>query len=531
MNILIVDDEPIIRQWFRHMINSFNNSEMNVAGEAANGEEAIAFIRKNSVDLVVTDIRMPVLDGVGLIKWLHSFDDRISVIILTSHEEFKYVRMALSHGVEDYVLKAEVTENDFYELLCRVQTKFSERKRIHRETMEYKRYFDLEKARQKEKFIGTLIDGKFQELASFSEIAKTYGINITPTGLILLVIRLDYSSNSTGDTIKEDKELLMFAVSNILEEVLTRRKLPCCTYSPGDNRVILLSNTEEVSEIQIKNLYRSVYSDCRQALSRYLAVSVYGSVSSKKINIDKLPERLKKLGEINEWSFFYMDSSLQFLDEWQFLHDSTYLNNFQPMLTEVDSLLEQTREWINQLKNSIETNQIDPGLVRKAVIEKIIILFHDLQNEDRLIEGKNAYECLELLSFMNKDSLLNWCDGAIKTYINKRKDSTVIQSEQILRVIEMIKEKYNTDINLEKMAKMTSMNMSYLSVLFKKETGENYIDYLTNYRINISKKLLRSSKASITEIALSVGYCNSSYFTRVFTRLVGQTPTHYRQKK
>lgn len=415
MRVLVIDDEPKVRRGLSHLIENAGE-EYRVVGVAGDGVTAFEMIKELKPDVIFLDIKMPNMDGIGLLDMLDREDINLITIIISGYAEFEYAQKALHYDVLDYLLKpihpqkvGEVLENAKSQIIRQMEMK-------NQQQYVSKNIYEL-----REKFLYDII---FETKFYLEEeiIEKSSELNIPSSEYRILVIKL------FKDGWKEE----------------------------------LSSN---VPNYHIK---------------------------------DSISDAVKRYGEYN------------------ILFNG--LDSFTIVLYPRESM---------DISKCVE--QIETVLFRNfGEVEKVgSVGFGKMYNE--LIDMPNSYrEALEMLKCKHRDGNfqkeLECVDRSPTLKGNRELSPIVIES------IKYIKKNYRSNIKLADMAAKVYVHPSYLSERFKKETGENISDFMTDYRIQRAKELLRELENKVYMVAENVGFKDQRYFSQVFKKKTGMTPVQYREK-
>ena len=507
LKVIVVDDETPVRQWFRFCIER-SNKPFRVVGEARNGKEALTLIKDENPDIVLTDIRMPGLDGLSLLKEIKKLNSNVSVAILTSYAEFEYAKEAIIYGADDYILKTEVDEDDIIGILDGIARKRSEG--LHAEVA----------LKNLQMQILNNILYKFSKGGlSSNEINKE---------LEKVKIRLG-ERNIFAIAVKLSKK-----ISNIrIEEIIKNNSnIENTYYTIDDNNDIffIISNIKNSSSKKnVHNILNDFVNVLKNNIKQYKAIGIsrfYESTGkTKEIFYESLVSMyqyfFKKPGITTNY-YQLEDSTL----------DSTIIQSFKKQVFSFinSGNIERLPEPIDDLFNYI--NKLSPGQYYY-----IIDIFNDIFN---MLESYIKYNNLDT-NLSKIEKVLNekesfkdfelWVKEEITKLIKIINNTDVYNncSRPIRCAVEYIDDNYQENLTLGLVASKVHLNSDYFSKLFKKETGQNFSRYLVNLRISKAKELIENTDLKIYEVAEKVGYPNLSYFSRIYKKYTGINPTDNRK--
>jgi two-component system response regulator YesN len=521
LKVLLVDDEPFVIEGLKIMVD-WNKYGFSICGEASNGEDALEIVKSCNPHLVVTDIRMPVMDGLQLIKAVYETSDiRSKFVVLSGYDDFEYIQMAMRYNVSDYILKPlDVDELD------RVMDKVCEQ--IKEESTQ------IESRNKQLDFIADttiqrIINGEVKESivnrANFIlELEKDEDL-----GLIMFEIDDFDKWMSDFDEIKlrlvrEDirttikKSMNNRFDHNIFEDdlgrffIITSQKMEFydniheyvdilkCAVEDTSNCVVSVALSENMKGIEsLENLYKQVD----------LAISY--KFFKGKGNIIRYSD-IQNLTLNYDFNDFNIDNFLNDLKN----------NNYKALSKRINSLFYSflknltAPEIIKAYIENLELEVISSVLGMNGNIDELsrhFVRFNSGMEKSTLETLKNDFT--ELCRFLTE-----YMDTLAK---NTPKDI-------ITEMKEYIKLNYNKDISLKTIAKQLYVNPVYLGRLFRKNTGIQFNEYLHSVRIEEAKKLLRRTNMKIADIAKSVGYNDVDYFVSKFKHIEKILPSALKNK-
>ncbi|MDK2808640.1 MAG: two-component system, response regulator YesN [Clostridiales bacterium] len=502
MRILIVEDEVKIRVGMGKLITGLTEHE--VVGEAKNGKEGLELLERLKPDLVITDIRMPEMDGLVMLTRAKEMGLRLHAIILTGFSEFEYARRALTLGVTDYLLKPIGVE-ELTKMLHEVSEKIKD---------------EFESKGTKEEFLQDIyLNGCDNANESYEKIkvfltrkeCQYYYLYMGYLGKEMLFYREDFL-DAIGEL--EHKYPMLHPIISFVgryQEIIClfagEKTAGFC--EEFERRVIRKFVRKEIQTVfskeeftDITKLHESLL--CVQKLQTYGMVCEPGAVITRELIGTLTFEELEMPNEI----FSSMKQSLCSQKGEQFI--------------------EQAQAFVEDIKNHCYA----PESIRQAYLKGYSYL------SDLLLEiDKRAYEQLETLFLLKKLSDAktkkeleeNFFEG-IHTIAKMQEKREDISNYTIKRAINYIREHYKEGITQEEVARKLEVTPEYLSTLFYREMEINYSTFLKQFRISHAKRLLKGTNLRIYEIAKEVGYNDPKYFIRVFKEVQGQSPKEYRQQ-
>lgn len=484
MRVLIVDDERPIREWIAMCLKKIN-LPVEIVGSAANGKEAYEIFCEKPLDVIITDIRMPVMDGLELMRRIKQRTEKISFIILTCHEEFSYAREALKLGTEDYLLKTEIDQEQLEKIflkISRTRKKYGSEENVFLE---------------RQAFIYSVLQGNlvpdgdaFRKLGIYEE-DKDYFITMIK-GIGENQVNQDQRELKTKDYscvyffYEKDIVLILVWTRRMYSQAAQLQKL---TEFAGD-MLGLWGGTVGVSRI---------YSETEDFLKAYREASAQlekGFYKGKKsVNLELLQPSQTEAVEASQCGTEEMVKQIyrlsraelgeKFMDWLDGIGESGSMKS--------DALKEECIFVLNRMKDKYSSLNVD---------------------RNRILQAESFGELRSVIADLIMD-LWNLEDKRMAGYVRE--------------AVQYIEENYSQSCKLETVAKHVGLNPDYLSRLFKSNTNQTFNAYLTEVRMEAAKRMLVESDMTIGEVAERTGYQNIAYFSRVFKKYTGITPFDYKK--
>lgn len=533
IKVLLVDDEPIIVRGLKKLI-SWDSLDCEIIGEAYDGEEALEFIRENKPDIVITDLLMPVMDGMELVKNVYEDGLSAKIIILSGHGEFELARNALKYGVFEYLLKP-VTKEQLAETISKILGKIKI-DIIHSEKMEkMKAQWHENLPLLRDKLVLDVIRGEIHDRELVYKKAELLDMEFRAAGYNVLAIQL--INHNIGDDVKtsEEKILVKFVVENIASEVIDRR-LAGYTTVAGDTLYILTFIRDQGFS---NSILFAVADEIRNCVLEYTNTSVsigigrfYSDIADVEKSFEEATQALKS----------------------RFLFDNTniiHINNILPKNGKGSHYPEAAeKEALDVLTYGAEFNASElavrlvgaflensgknPEMVINFSNEFLIQLERSLRSMGCNVEMHQSElrnECERINRMESLQELQKWFAGKLEnarmSVLNMRKAR---EYDAIREAKNYIDSKYSEDLTLNRVAGKVYMSPTYFSSIFKSRTGVNFCDYLSKVRMDNAARLLKDSGYKTYEVSEVVGYKNPRYFSDAFKRYFGLTPTEFREK-
>lgn len=507
--ILIVDDEILVRQGIKHHLN-WEQHGFQIVGEASNGKEALAMIEPLSPDIIITDIVMPVMDGEEFVRVLKSHYPNIEVIVLSSYGEFNYVRSTFQSGVADYILKPKLETSELLQVL---QT--TARKIPGLNYSAHSRSGELSLDQQLER----LLSGYPPEDQE-SQLLKLF-----PHRSFLLA-----GADLSG--VSGDHHSYMSGLSSRLKSCLVGCSFPAIAkVIPTESKqLLMLINVASQHEGQVSQIIRGFAAE--QSNSMLMLV---WAVSSGFTDLLKLEAVYRE-----EW--LSLLSYRFYLPEHNYLRASELPAVLEIPEFDMKQLLAELRkgqfhEGFHRLRayvsKAASNYQVPPfqfkSFLGNAIFNMTVVLTGTSERMKELDQVKYDYFRAIDESRSASEAVI-WMERFLEMAEQLAEAQAPLPGEDNMRrLIEYIDEHYSEPLSLGTLSKHFHFNPSYLSSYFSTHNAEGFSEYLNKIRIRRASELLCSSALTISEISAQVGYGDHSYFTKVFKKQTGLSPSQYRR--
>jgi len=526
IKVMIVDDEPYIRQGLKIIID-WEHYGFDVCAEAANAHEAIKIMKNTKIDLVITDIKMPEMDGLELAEYTREYiSENIRFILLSGFYEFEYAKKAIKYGVADYILKP-VKKEELIKVL-------EEYKEYYYHQIENQKKKELSDKIIFERHMSSLVSGMYSRESV--DYVKKYLGDIS----YARYIRIEYDPTNDEYNLLPDIEKakeqnkLYEAAKTYHGSVSHNVYIPQEVGNDYPVGFIYTNNMADMSNLTEKEFIKNFHS----YLSSTLSFNVIFFIGQKVDNISLISESYKSAIIAKNFQLYSKMMDIAFYDE---IKDKINTDKYT-----VDKKL------IDELIKVIEEN--DTGKIEVAA-ECLYRHFKELVAEPEMIKISMDYFLFSLIS-LAKDiypdfdqeevykmiSQGGYGQNTIRGSVNHLKKFALEFSDYIsslrkytfggvLTDIEReITENYMQNLSLKSLSEKYYINSAYLGQIFKKQYGLSFKDYLNNYRIEKACEMLLRTDMKIYEIAEAVGFNNTDYFISKFVQVKKTTPLQYRKQ-
>jgi len=534
LKVLIIDDESIIRKGIKNIIN-WKQLDCEVCADASDGIEGIDLIKKYLPEIIITDIRMPGLDGISMIKQVKSIVPNSKIIILTGYRDFDYVHEAIKCGAFDFLLKPTKIE-ELTSVLSKAVNEINEQKIRYMEVDRFKLLFEQSIPVLREKLLYDIIYGINTNQDEIVEKMKLFNLEIR--NFVLVIMENDYDEKSTST--QYDKHLCQFGIVNSFEEIFAE-KYEVISIMLNSSRVGFIIQKAEKSPIDIIEVSEKC-GYLQEVINNGFGFTVTIAVSSNGVSAMELTEKLKEcLGSLEYKSYIGNNSIIQYSDLNSFFRYADYstLDNYQKQLLEsIKSGNEElVRVTTQNISRYVNTNNINISYLKNfyystlSSINNIRISVLAIDVDKKHEEGRDIASLLQLIEKCDNADELNSLLEEVSIRIASKVNSFNNRSLKLIlrKAIDFIHEHYNEQVTLNEVAENIYVSTFYISRMFKKELGKSFIDYLNDVRIEKAKELLKDVKYKTYEVAELVGISDPHYFSKIFKKYSGMTPSEYKE--
>ena len=539
LKTFLAEDEIVVRENIKKMV-PWEQYGFELVGEASDGEMALPLIKKLKPDLLITDIKMPFMDGLTLCKVVKKELPDIKIVILSGYDDFNYAKEAIGIGVEDYLLKP-ITKNAFLERLCEIRSRYEHEKsqreyyeQFHREMQEYEQNSSRD-------FFEGLISGTM-DMGEMYERADKLGLDIVAEAYNILIFTLESENAAAGqsETYSEwevrawekieglfaDHSYAMLFRNNVFSYgVLVKEQKD----NPG-------KNTRDCVES-----IREILFDAPAGQPWFIAAGEpVERLSNMKHSYNTAAQTYARRYLYDGHILYYRDLKEEELakDDGRYLK-KVDINAMDPAIIQKflgSGLKEETGNFVRDYFHAIGKEPMTSMVFRSYVI--LNVRFSVLSFLNRMgycasaLEESDTEDALEQ-GGASMEAAMAYAEKILQKAIEIRDENSGNKNRDILEnSIEYIKNHYmDENMSLNAVAQVANISANHFSALFSQNIGQTFIEYLTGIRMEHAKELLRCTGKRASEIALEVGYKDSHYFSYLFKKTQGMTPSDYRKAK
>ena len=532
IKVMVVDDEYLIRIGIKSTISWEENGFL-IVGDASNGEEALKLYHELLPDIVITDIKMPRMDGLELTKCLKALNPEVKIVILSSHNDFIFAKEALTLGASDYILKATMEPSEILNTLVGIKQQI-----VNKQT-EIKKINllqnDLEQHKQliKHKVFSEFLKGKLEPINDNLAYLRGLDINFPYSDFVVICGRIDDFEEQYRKVNPVTRRLLRDSIQNIYLSKMNEYYRGAVEELTDGVFVCVLSVCKAKYSCEDAGiLYGTAV---QEAVKAYTSVTISISISRGIHEFSNILEGVEETLSFLRYKIFYGKNSL--LPYKQIVQHNQKMNN--PISCEEDKiryfLLDGQSDQVELLVKSVFKNVCKEScsfIILNYICTQYISILNRISIEvgfSRELE-KTYFAAEEPLGLESVIEIERWFQNQFKLLsqsinFNKRNCGSGL----IREAMKYIRCEYMNNITLGDVAEHVNISRIYFSQLFKQETGEKYIDFLIKVRIEKAKEYLSFHDLKTYEVAEKVGFQDSGYFARMFKKCVGKTPSEFQK--
>lgn len=484
-SIFVVDDEIPILEWLTMCVHAFDPTIQ--VSTFCNGEEALSAISRQRPDLVITDVAMPKMNGIDLLESIKQNNTSPDVIIMSGHQDFEYARASLKFGAVDYILKSEINQKSIFALLQKIRQSRARKSRTMPDGSDVIQNQVLKTAYLK-KLLSENIPCTLEDLR-----ANSIRLQNAPFFVIVL----------------SNHEEAISALDGIKSPAMEQRE-----WIQLENILVFVANTSDsTAPEQLVYALQQILGDCTSI-----------GYSPLYPSIQYLPQAVRQARTMRDCQFFKADhvttaplpeEACKKINLRLFELYSDVVNQYKVLGS--DSLHSGVQEFMQYIK---QLQCYDVEYIKKTACRMLEGIYHHTEDSALSIEAQKSKVYGAKSIHELEDVLLKLCEKIPPRHH---------YSESIEKVIAYLHTHYQQQLSLCDVASHIHLSEEYLSRLFRKEVGKTFTDYLNAFRMQEAMRLLKSTNLRISDVCEAVGISNSKYFSLLFKKYFGISPSQTRE--
>ena len=533
LKVFLVEDEKIMREGIKNNID-WEKEGFSFVGGAGDGELAYPLIQKTQPDILITDIKMPFMDGLELSRLVKQEMPNIKIIILSGYDEFDYAKEAISIGITDYLVKP-LSGAQLLEAVKAVGEKVKEYKRQQEflETFERERQENIQL--EKQKFFQKLVSGR-QPVSALLKEGRDTGLDLTANRYNILLFQVFADGQAEGYSEEQN------CVTRDIEKMVGQTPEALMIERGLEGWAFILKETEQNSLEEVEEKFSRILTT---ALDAHGELEYFGGLGTPVERLSELKYSFEAASEAFAYRYLKkrnqivkgsgepdtqksdLDLSLDSLKMEQL--DRRAVDRFLKM-----GLKGEAVHFVDEFLESLGEKNVQSLMFRQYVTMDTYFAAVKMLDELGIASGELLTRCGDFQKmpeiFTSPEASRNYLQKVLETAIElkegqaRKKYSSLLKNARIY-----IEEHYeDEEISLNRVAASVNLSPNHFSTIFSQETGRTFIEYLTWVRMEKARTLLRSTAMRTAEIAFAVGYRDAHYFSYLFKKTQKCTPREFR---
>jgi len=534
LKVFLVEDEFVVREGIKKNID-WKSHGYDFCGEASDGELAFPMIQKAKPDIVITDIRMPFMDGLELSKLIKKELPQVEIIILTGHGEFEYAKEAIKLGIAEYLLKP-INGEELLSEVDRVALKIEERRKEREIREKYVKEMEENSLKERKDLFQYLVTGN-KSMSELLEFAQKLEMDLSAMWYNIVLLKFQSRNHAhdeySGSLIEIEQKLDHISVNDKQILVFDRNL-------EGKALLFKADSKEELLELQ-----KSAIEKIEAVMKEYEHVRYFGGIGVPVNRLRELPVSFERASHAFAHRYLVEESRIinssdmkqrVYSDETDF-----DINDVSPKQLDRNKIREflktgdreESIYFVEEFFKDLRTNAMKSVMFRQYIIMDAYFCVIDF------LEGlqipKSEIEPLDITSgiLQNEEAAMSYVVKIIAKALELRdKSASNRYGDVVDEVMAYIEKNYaDEELSLNLLASHVNFSPNHLSMVFSQQTGQTLIKYVTDYRMNKAKELLRCTNKKSSIVSMEVGYKDPHYFSYLFKKTQGMTPTQYRGGK
>ena len=542
LKIFLAEDEVVIRETIKKMI-PWEELGFELVGVAADGEMALPLLLRQKPDLLITDIKMPFMDGLTLARLAKKELPNLKIVILSGYDDFNYAKRAISIGVEDYLLKP-ITKKALSERLSEIRSRYEDEKTQKEYYEKFLREMQAYEKNSSRDFFEALVRGSMDTMEVYKK-AEKIGLDIVAEAYNILIFTMNCEEDFSGQ--KEEYSEWEAESLLLLEGFFAGNPSATLFRSNVFSYGVLIKGQKEKIEEETRKCVEEIQKILNRKTERRQWFLAAGQPVERLSQIQKSYHTASRA-----FSQRYLyDENILYYDEMKTIevHSNAEESAVNEYLQKVDvnalnpvilqkflsnGLQEETKNFVKDYFYAIGQEPLESNIFRNYVALNVrfsvISFLKGLGCDTKKVDSENTEEMLAECG-KNIENAISYAENMISQAIVLRDQNSGNKNRSILKnAVDFIESHYmEEEISLNTVANVANVSANHFSALFSQNMGQTFIEYLTSLRMNKAKELLRCTGMRSSEIAGEIGYKDAHYFSYLFKKTQGMTPSDYRK--
>lgn len=533
IKVFLVEDEFVIREGIKKTIE-WEKHGYEFCGEASDGELAYPMIQKANPDIVLTDIRMPFMDGLELSSLIKKNMPWVEIVILSGHQEFEYAKAGIEIGIAKYLLKP-INGVELLRELDSIRQKIEEQRKDRESREKYKREMEENLLQEKRVLFQCLVTGS-KTVAEILEMGKRVDIDLSAMwyNIILLKVQaVNHAQDEYSQALVEIEQKINKIEESAFWSIFDRNL--------EGKALLIKADTKEELEI----IERNTIIHIQELLESYPDVSYFGGIGIAVNRLRELRNSFEHASHAFAHRYLVKKSMIlrsEELEKEKIQEDEEFdIKNIDANQIDRQKIrdflkkgnIEEIGYFVHEFFNGLNTNAMLSNIFRQYIVMDCYFCVTGFLEEIQIPKEEIQTIDFESEVLRNREDTIKYIVNIFRKALEFRERSASNRYGDIIeKVKRYIEQNYSQEeLSLNEVASHVNFSPNHLSMIFSQETGQSFIKYLTDYRMNIAKELLRCTSKRSSIISVEVGYKDPHYFSYLFKKTQGMTPTQYRGGK
>ena len=533
IKIFLVEDEFVVREGIKRTID-WEAHGYEFCGEAGDGELAYPLIQKLKPDIVITDIKMPFMDGLALSKLIKKEMPWIEIMILSGFEEFEYAKEGIKLGIAQYLTKP-INGADLLREIDAVAEKIREKARERAIREKYIKEMKEGYAKERKDLFHYLVTGS-KSMAELLELAGRLEIDLSAIWYNILLFKMQPAKQGHDEysnrLIEIEKQLAELA--EVGDLLLFQRELEGVAF-------LFRADSEE----DLKEKQNHFADELKSLLADDKDIRYFGGVGAAVNRMSELPQCFEAASRVFAHRYFVKESAIFGSEEMEAAlsvpREDFSLSKVDPKYMDRSKIRdflkmgqrEEVIYFVEEFFKAMGNGALGSTIFRQYVLMDVYFCVTEFLGELQISRDNIDAPDVVAESMQSEKSMVAYVVDIMKNALELRENAASNRYRNVMdEAIGYIEKHYaEEDLSLNVLASHVNFSPNHLSMIFSQQTGKSFIKYLTEYRMQKAKELLRCTGKRSSEISVEVGYKDAHYFSYLFKKTQGMTPTQYRGGK
>ncbi len=533
IKVFLVEDEILIREGIKKNVN-WQQEGFSFVGEASDGELAYPLITSTRPDILITDIRMPFMDGLELSRLVKKELPDIKILVLSGYNEFEYAQEAINIGITDYLLKP-ITAAKLLKAIKKISKNIEEERRQKQFVIAYQKEQAENGRLAKQKLFGRLVSGQYPVSALLGE-GRELGVDLVATQYNIVLFQV---FTGEGEKYSDEQDRIAAEIEALTEAM---QRVIMIDRGGLEGFAFLLQGTEEAN---VEEILPEFLKKLEKIVERYPDAEYFGGVGVTVGRLSELKDCFEKASRAYAYRYLWDRNQIvegKTEEEQKTVDGELSIGALNVKNLERNAigrflatgLLEEIPDFVEGYFHSLGENNTQSMLFRQYITMDAYIKAAGMVEKLGYDSAMLVEQCGDFNSmadtFISVEQSVSYIKHVLETAIQLRDAVSQKKYAQILEdVREYIRQNFrNEEISLNTVAARVNLSPNHFSTIFSQETGQTFVEYLTSVRMEKAKELLRNSTMKISDIAFEVGYRDAHYFSYLFKKTQECTPREYR---